>query len=113
MYIEYIEICFLPIPSHHIHRYMHSIRTLLDKRGVLAYRTIRLPVHGRPAVLYYHAPKDASENFYFDKLPAGTYVIEYPAFVSRTGTYSGGIAHPPMPICPRVCLTHGRGDVSC
>jgi hypothetical protein len=44
------------------------------------------------ALLYYHAPKDASENFYFDKLPAGTYVIEYPAFVSRTGTYSGGIA---------------------
>jgi uncharacterized protein YfaS (alpha-2-macroglobulin family) len=44
------------------------------------------------ALLYYHAPKDASENFYFDKLPAGTYVIEYPGFVSCTGTYSGGIA---------------------
>ncbi|MDR0749923.1 MAG: alpha-2-macroglobulin [Tannerellaceae bacterium] len=43
-------------------------------------------------LLYYHAPRDASEHFYFDRLPAGTHVIEYQAFVSRTGTYAGGIA---------------------
>ncbi|MDR1203378.1 MAG: alpha-2-macroglobulin [Tannerellaceae bacterium] len=43
-------------------------------------------------LLYYHAPKDASENFYFDRLPTGTYVLEYSAFVSRTGIYSEGIA---------------------
>jgi hypothetical protein len=43
-------------------------------------------------LMYYHAPKDASEHFYFDRLPAGTYVVEYAAFVSRTGIYSAGIA---------------------
>ena len=46
----------------------------------------------KDGLTYYHAPKDASENFYFDRIPAGTYVMEYPAFVSRTGKYSGGIA---------------------
>ncbi len=43
-------------------------------------------------VMYYRAPKDVSENFYFDHLPAGTYVLEYAAFVSRAGNYSGGLA---------------------
>jgi uncharacterized protein YfaS (alpha-2-macroglobulin family) len=43
-------------------------------------------------LLYYHAPKDASENFYFDRLPEGTYVLEYAAYVSRSGHYSGGLA---------------------
>ncbi|GHT32048.1 hypothetical protein AGMMS49574_14840 [Bacteroidia bacterium] len=41
---------------------------------------------------YYHAPKDASENFYFDLLPEGTYVLEYAAYVSRSGHYSAGLA---------------------
>ncbi|MDR0429837.1 MAG: alpha-2-macroglobulin [Tannerellaceae bacterium] len=43
-------------------------------------------------VVYFHSPKDASEYFYFYRLPAGSYVLEYAAFVSRTGKYSNGIA---------------------
>lgn len=43
-------------------------------------------------VRYYRSPKDVSENFYFDRLPAGTYILEYEAFVSRSGEYSGGLA---------------------
>lgn len=46
----------------------------------------------KDGLMYYHAPKDASENFYFDKLPTGTYVMEYSAFVSHTGKYNSGIA---------------------
>ena len=41
---------------------------------------------------YYYSPKDVSENFYFDTLPAGTHVLEYSAYVTRSGSYSGGIA---------------------
>lgn len=41
---------------------------------------------------YYRSPKDISENFYFDTLPAGTHVLEYSAYVSRAGRYSGGLA---------------------
>ncbi len=42
-------------------------------------------------LIYYQMPKDASTNFYFDRLPKGTYVLEYPVFVNRTGEYSNGI----------------------
>lgn len=43
-------------------------------------------------VWYYRAPKDVSENFYFERLPQGTFVIEYPVYVSRSGDYAGGIS---------------------
>lgn len=43
-------------------------------------------------VWFYRAPKDASENFYFQRLPKGTFVIEYPVYVSRSGQYAGGIS---------------------
>ncbi|MDR1258828.1 MAG: alpha-2-macroglobulin [Tannerellaceae bacterium] len=43
-------------------------------------------------LLCYHSPKDVSENFFFDRLPRGTYVMEYAAYVSRSGRYSGGAA---------------------
>lgn len=42
-------------------------------------------------IIYFQASKDASTNFYFDVLPRGTYVLEYGAFVTRTGNYSNGI----------------------
>ena len=41
--------------------------------------------------IYYQETKDASTNFFFDRLPKGTYVFEYPVLVNRTGTYSNGI----------------------
>lgn len=41
---------------------------------------------------FYRAPKDVSENFYFQRLPKGTFVVEYPVYVSRSGEYAGGIS---------------------
>ncbi|MDR0422331.1 MAG: hypothetical protein LBH72_04885 [Proteiniphilum sp.] len=40
----------------------------------------------------YQTSKDASTGFYFDSLPRGTYLFEYAVYVSRPGSYSGGIA---------------------
>ena len=40
---------------------------------------------------YYETTKDASTNFFFDWLPKGTYVFEYPMFVTHAGTYSNGV----------------------
>jgi uncharacterized protein YfaS (alpha-2-macroglobulin family) len=42
-------------------------------------------------VVYYQTTKDASTNFYFYNLPKGTYVFEYPLYVTSTGEYSTGI----------------------
>lgn len=41
---------------------------------------------------YYEATKDASTNFFIDYLAKGTYVLEYPLYVSQAGVFSVGIA---------------------
>ena len=46
----------------------------------------------REGIWYYRSPKDASEQFFFERLPKGTFVLEYPVYVSRAGDYSGGIS---------------------
>ncbi len=40
---------------------------------------------------YYESTKDASINFFFSYLNKGTYVFEYPLFVTHTGNFSNGI----------------------
>lgn len=40
---------------------------------------------------YYESTKDASTNFFFGWLNKGTYVFEYPLFITHTGNYSSGI----------------------
>lgn len=40
---------------------------------------------------YYEATKDAATNFFFHWLQKGTYVFEYPMFVTNKGDYSNGI----------------------
>ncbi len=40
---------------------------------------------------YYESTKDASTNFFFGWLPRGTYIFEYPLFVTHAGNYSNGI----------------------
>jgi hypothetical protein len=40
---------------------------------------------------YYEATKDASTNFFFYWLNKGTYVFEYPMFVTNKGDFSNGI----------------------
>ncbi|MBC7903061.1 MAG: alpha-2-macroglobulin, partial [Gemmatimonadaceae bacterium] len=40
---------------------------------------------------YYESTKDASTNFFFSWLAKGTYVFEYPLFVTHTGSFSNGV----------------------
>ncbi|NCU02716.1 MAG: alpha-2-macroglobulin, partial [Chitinophagaceae bacterium] len=40
---------------------------------------------------YYESTKDASTNFFFSYLNKGTYVFEYPMFITHAGNYSSGI----------------------
>jgi len=40
---------------------------------------------------YYQTTKDASMNFFMDFLPKGSYVLEYPLWVSHLGNFSNGI----------------------
>ncbi len=46
----------------------------------------------RDGVFYYQSPTDVAEHFFFYRLPAGTFVIEYPVYVTRAGEYAGGIS---------------------
>ncbi len=41
---------------------------------------------------YYESTRDVATNFFFDYLRKGTYVFEYPVFVSQAGDFSNGIA---------------------
>jgi hypothetical protein len=41
---------------------------------------------------YYESTKDASTNFFIDHLRKGTYVFDYPLFITHTGLFSVGIA---------------------
>nr|WP_294906248.1 alpha-2-macroglobulin family protein [uncultured Lacibacter sp.] len=40
---------------------------------------------------YYESTKDASTSFFFSYLNKGTYVFEYPMFITHAGNYSSGI----------------------
>jgi hypothetical protein len=40
---------------------------------------------------YYESTKDAATHFFFDYLPKGTYVFEYPLRVTHTGDFSNGM----------------------
>ncbi len=40
---------------------------------------------------YYESTKDASTNFFFNYLRKGTYVFEYPLFVTHAGNFSNGV----------------------
>ncbi|MEL7065046.1 MAG: hypothetical protein AAFP00_15000, partial [Bacteroidota bacterium] len=40
---------------------------------------------------YYESTGDAATNFFFEYLPEGTHVFEYPLRVNLPGNYSNGI----------------------
>jgi Bacterial Alpha-2-macroglobulin MG10 domain len=42
---------------------------------------------------YYESTKDASTNFFFNWLARGTYIFEYPVFVTHAGNFSNGITN--------------------
>ena len=41
---------------------------------------------------YYQVSRDASTEFFIDKMRKGSYVIEYTVYVDRAGTYQAGMA---------------------
>ncbi|MBS1627703.1 MAG: alpha-2-macroglobulin [Bacteroidetes bacterium] len=41
---------------------------------------------------YYESTKDASTNFFINNMQKGTYIFEYPLFVTHSGTFTTGIA---------------------
>ena len=41
---------------------------------------------------YYESTKDASTNFFIDNMQRGTYVFEYPLYITHSGNYSVGLA---------------------
>jgi uncharacterized protein YfaS (alpha-2-macroglobulin family) len=41
---------------------------------------------------YYESTRDAATNFFFDRLPRGTHVFEYPLFATHEGRFSVGLA---------------------
>jgi uncharacterized protein YfaS (alpha-2-macroglobulin family) len=41
---------------------------------------------------YYESTKDASTDFFIDYMPMGTYVFEYPVYITHIGTFSCGIS---------------------
>ncbi|MBX9735040.1 MAG: hypothetical protein K2X37_13360, partial [Chitinophagaceae bacterium] len=57
---------------------------------------------------YYEATKDASTNFFISYLPKGTYVFEYPLFVTHSGTFSVGIANIQCMYAPEF-VSHSAG----
>lgn len=40
---------------------------------------------------YYRAVRDAHTDYFFDRLPKGTYVLEETSFIDRTGNYTTGL----------------------
>jgi hypothetical protein len=40
---------------------------------------------------YYETTRDASVQFFFPRMPRGTYVFDYPMFVAQAGVFKGGI----------------------
>ena len=60
-------------------------------------------------IWYYRSPKDASENFYFNRLPKGTFVVEYPVYVVRSGEFASGISTIQCLYAPEF-ITHTAGD---
>ncbi len=41
---------------------------------------------------YYESTKDVATDFFISNMPKGSYVFEYPVYITHTGTFSGGIA---------------------
>lgn len=41
---------------------------------------------------YYESTKDASTNFFYNWLPKGVYVFEYPLFATQAGNFSNGVS---------------------
>jgi hypothetical protein len=59
---------------------------------------------------YYQSTKDASTNFYFEKLPKGVYVLEFPLRLSQIGVFKSGISKLQSYYAPEF-NTHSSGEL--
>jgi uncharacterized protein YfaS (alpha-2-macroglobulin family) len=57
---------------------------------------------------YYESTKDLATHFFIDYLPRGTYVFEYPLFVSMRGDYSNGVTTAQCMYAPEF-TSHSKG----
>ena len=58
---------------------------------------------------YYESTKDASTNFFFDRLPKGIYVFEYDVRVNNAGNFSNGITTIQSMYAPEFS-SHSKGE---
>ena len=58
---------------------------------------------------YYESTKDATTNFFFDRLPKGVYVFEYDVRVNNAGDFSNGITTIQSMYAPEFS-SHSKGD---
>jgi len=52
---------------------------------------------------YYCTVRDAHTDYFFDRLPKGTYVLEETAFIDRTGNYTSGLCRVQCLYAPEYC----------
>lgn len=57
---------------------------------------------------YYESTKDVSSHFFIDHLQKGTYVFEYPVFITHSGEFSAGIASIQCMYAPEF-TSHSKG----
>ncbi|MFT3747705.1 MAG: alpha-2-macroglobulin family protein [Agriterribacter sp.] len=57
---------------------------------------------------YYESTKDASTNFFFSWLSKGTYIFEYPLFITHEGNFSSGVATIQCMYAPEF-ISHSEG----
>lgn len=58
---------------------------------------------------YYESVRDASVDFFFSRLRKGTYVFEYPMYVTHAGEFSNGITNIQCMYAPEY-NAHSQGD---
>ncbi len=63
----------------------------------------------REGVGYYQTMKDVSTSFFFDFLPAGTYVLEYEVWVNNAGDFADGMANVQCLYAPEF-VSHSDGN---
>jgi hypothetical protein len=57
---------------------------------------------------YYESTRDASTNFFIDYMQRGTYVFEYPLYITHSGNYSVGLAQIQCMYAPEF-VSHSNG----
>lgn len=58
---------------------------------------------------YYESTKDVATHFFFNWIPKGTYVFEYPVFVTHKGRFSAGVATVQCMYAPEF-ISHSEGS---